>query len=256
MRSYLAFLKKEVVESIRNGRLLLLGILFFAVGVMNPAITKLTPWIMEMLADTLAESGMSVSSVSVDAMTSWIQFFKNVPLTLIAFLLIYGGCFTSEFESNTLILVLTKGMARYKILLAKTTFLLLAWTAGYWLCFGVTLGYNSYFWADAIPQKLLPACTFFWIFGIWTVCLLVLFSTFVQSYGGVILSMLTVVAISYAVGLLPMIKHYAPTALIGGTSLLRSAETPSAYLGAAVVALAMAVACILTGIYSFNRKRF
>ena len=51
MRALLAFLKKEWMETVRSGKLLLLIIIFTIFGIMNPAIAKLTPWLMEMMAD-------------------------------------------------------------------------------------------------------------------------------------------------------------------------------------------------------------
>ncbi len=79
---------------------------------MNPAIAKMTPWIMEMLSDTLAEDGLIFTDIQVDALTSWTQFFKNLPVALIAFVLIFSDIFTKEYKSGTLLLVLTKGLSR------------------------------------------------------------------------------------------------------------------------------------------------
>ena len=84
MKSLHAFIKKETMEQFRSGRLMILGILFVLLGVMNPAVAKITPWLLEILADSLAESGMTVTPVTVSAMDSWVQFFKNMPLGLIA----------------------------------------------------------------------------------------------------------------------------------------------------------------------------
>ena len=44
MKSLIAFIKKEWMEQVRSGRLLILLILFTLFGIMNPAIAKLTPW--------------------------------------------------------------------------------------------------------------------------------------------------------------------------------------------------------------------
>ena len=87
MKAFFAFFKKEVLESARSGKLLFLTLLFCAFGIMNPAIAKLTPWLLEIMADELAGSGMTVTEVTVDALTSWTQFFKNIPMALIAFVL-------------------------------------------------------------------------------------------------------------------------------------------------------------------------
>ena len=80
MKSFIAFLKKEVFECIRSGELTFFCILFLIFGIMNPAIAKLTPWMLETLSDSLAEQGMMVTEVTVNALTSWTQFFKNIPI--------------------------------------------------------------------------------------------------------------------------------------------------------------------------------
>lgn len=53
MKSLLAFMKKEWMEQVRSGRLLILVIIFILLGIMNPAVAKLTPWLLEMMADSL-----------------------------------------------------------------------------------------------------------------------------------------------------------------------------------------------------------
>ena len=44
-----------------------MGALFLAFGIMNPAIAKLTPFLMEMFAESLAESGMVITEIPVNA---------------------------------------------------------------------------------------------------------------------------------------------------------------------------------------------
>lgn len=119
MRSLIAFIKKEFTEQLRSGRLIILGLLFVLFGIMNPAIAKLTPWLLETMADSLAESGMIITDVKVSAMDSWMQFFKNMPMGLIAFVLLESSIFTKEYTSGTLVLSLTKGLERYKVVISK-----------------------------------------------------------------------------------------------------------------------------------------
>lgn len=111
---------------------MILGCLFAVLGIMNPAIAKMTPWLLATLADTLSESGLVVTAVTVDAMTSWTQFFKNIPMGLLVFLLLESSIFTEEYQSGTLVLTLTKGFERYKVVLSKSVMLLLLWTACHW----------------------------------------------------------------------------------------------------------------------------
>ena len=84
MNSLLAFMKKEYLEAARTGKIVILILLFVLFGIMSPVIAKLTPWIMETLSDSMAENGLIVTNIEVDALTSWTQFFKNIPIALIA----------------------------------------------------------------------------------------------------------------------------------------------------------------------------
>jgi ABC-2 type transport system permease protein len=118
-----AFFKKEMMEQARSGKLLFLVILFVLFGIMNPAVAKLTPWLLEVMADSLAASGMTVTAVTVSALDSWMQFFKNIPMALIAFVLMQSSILTREYQSGTLILTLTKGLRRSHVVLAKTAVL-------------------------------------------------------------------------------------------------------------------------------------
>ena len=72
----LTLIKKELTEQIRSVKLIIITAVFVFFAVMNTTIAKLTPMLYELLADTMAQSGMTVTEVSVSAMDSWMQFFK------------------------------------------------------------------------------------------------------------------------------------------------------------------------------------
>ena len=48
-----AFMKKEWMEWSRTGRLLVLVLVFAVLGILNPALARLTPWMMEILSESL-----------------------------------------------------------------------------------------------------------------------------------------------------------------------------------------------------------
>ena len=151
-----AFLRKEWMELYRSGRFLILLLIFTLFGIMNPAVAKLTPWLMETLTDSLAESGLTVTEVTVDAMNSWGQFYKNIPAGIVVFILLCSSSFTGEYQKGTLIPPVTKGLSRRKILLAKALTMFVLWTVMYWLCFGIT--------CEVKNASLLPTVqTYFWM---------------------------------------------------------------------------------------------
>lgn len=255
MRSLPAFLKKELLEQYRSGKVMLLGLLFVLLGIMNPAIAKLTPWLLETMADSLAESGMVVTGVTVSAMDSWVQFYKNLPIGLIAFILVESSIFTREYQTGTLILALTKGLSRYKVVISKTVVLTGLWTLGYWLCFGVTYIYNAYFWDNAVASHLLFSAGCWWGFGLWVIMLAVLFSVASQTNTGVLTGTGGVVLVSYLLGFFPKVKSYLPTALSDGNSLIYGVTKPGDYLWPLAVAAVMAVTCFAVSIPVFAKKK-
>lgn len=255
MRAFFAFVKRELLEAWRSGKLTILGILFVLFGIMNPAIAKLTPWMLEMLSDSLEENGMIVTAVTVNALTSWTQFFKNIPMALIVFVLIFGSSFTKEYESGTLVLLLTKGIARYKIVLAKAGTMLCLWSLGYWICFATTYAYNAYFWDNSEVSSLMTAVLNWWLFGVFTVALVVLFSTLVRGYSGVLLGTGATVFLFYLVGFLPKCARYMPTSLMSSTGLMIGTESAEDYLYTVVITALLSVGCILISIPVMHKKQ-
>ena len=254
MKTWIALLKKESMEQLRTGKWTFLGILFVLFGIMNPAVAKLTPWLMEMMADSLAESGMILTPVTITAMDSWVQFFKNIPMALIAFVLLEGSIFTKEYQSGTLVLSLTKGLPRHQVVLSKAAMLAAVWTAGYWLCFGITYGYNAYFWDNAVAQNLLFSVVCWWIFGLWVLSLTVLFSTIASANTGVLLGTGGVVLASSLLGLVPKVSKYLPTLLTDGNSLLYGVAKPGKYTESLVVTGILTVVCFIAAIPLFHKK--
>lgn len=255
MKSLIAFTKKERMEQLRSGRLVVLALLFVVFGIMNPAIAKLTPWLFELLADTMKESGMIVTGVQVNALTSWEQFYKNIPMALIVFVLMESNIFTKEYQSGTLIPVLTKGVERYKVVISKTLVLTVLWTAGYWMCYGVTYAYNAYFWDNGIARNLLFSATCWWMFGMFTVMLMVLFSSVAKAYTGVLLGTGGVVLACYLLTFLPEVSSYSPGKLMGSGALLGGKEAIGDYVPALVITALLCGGCVAGSIPVLNKRK-
>lgn len=255
MKSFIAFIKKEWLDLVRSGRLTILLIIFLLFGIMNPAIAKLTPWLMEMMAESMEQSGLVVTEVTVDAMTSWTQFFKNIPMGLIAFVLISSNLFTKEYGAGTLILVLTKGLERYKVIVAKSMILLSVWSACYWLCFLVTYGYNAYFWDNSVAKNLVEAVVFYWIAGVFTVALIILFSTVFSNGTGVLLGTGGVFVVSYLLSMIPKVAKFIPTKLMSTTGLLMGMDELEAFMPAVIVTILVTLLALIVSVPIFNKKK-
>ena len=255
MRSFIAFLKKEMIEIYRTGKLIILGAVFLLFGIMNPAIAKLTPFLMEMMSEELAGNGIVITEVTVDAITSWTQFFKNIPMALIAFVLLCGNIFTKEYASGTLLLILTKGISRQKILLAKIASLLCVWTLGYWLCFGITYAYNEYFWDNSIVNDLFTAVFDQWLFGIFVIALTVFFSVISESFGSVLTATAVIVFASYIVSLFPKLTCFMPTALMNSSVVLTGSDFSEDHITTVITASVLSILLTASSIPIMNKKQ-
>lgn len=254
MRQLTAFTGKEFMGVRRSGKLLVLAILFVLFGIMNPAIAKLTPWMMEMLSDSLSDAGLTVAEVCVDAMTSWTQFYKNMPLALIAFLLMFCGTLTVEYQKGTLINMITKGLKRWKIIVSKTVTMAVLWTAGYWMSFAVTCAYNAYFWDNGIVHHMVFAACCLWLIGLWLISLMMLASAVFTSSSAVLLSVGCVFLAVYALGLFPDLLRYLPVHLMDSAELLTGVSSAADYLPA-VFSTAVLSALNIAGAAACFHKR-
>ncbi len=250
-----AFLKKEWMEMTRTGRLLLLVIIFAIFGIMNPAIAKLTPWMMEMLEDSIAQSGLQIGEVTVNAMTSWTQFYKNAPMTLIVIVLMSSGVLTNEYQRGTLVQVVTKGLSRKKIMLSKMIVTYGSWTALYLIYFGITYGYTAYFWGgDEVPHLMFGVFAY-WLFGMVMLALLLAFSAVASTGGQVLMGTGGVAAVLFFANYVPKLQKYLPLQLMNGLQTAAGAMEVKDFYAAMIIAGVVIAGCGMISMAAFDRKR-
>ena len=251
----MAFWKKEWLAQIRTGKALVLLLLFAAFGIMNPAIAQLTPWLLETMGDALSSSGLIITQVEITAMDSWVQFFKNIPMALIVFVVMQGGILTEEYRSGTLILSLTKGLRRWQVLCAKVLMLAMLWTVCYWLCFAITYGYNALYWDNAVAKNLLLSVVLWWELGLWVVALMLLFSTLSASNAGVLLGTGTCFLGSYLLSFFEKLGTWMPTRLMESNALIYGLEAASYYRTACITTATLSIIGAVIAVMTFNKKQ-
>lgn len=255
MKQLIAFSKKEFLETWRTGKFLILIIVFVLFGIMNPAIAKLTPWLMKQFSESLEQSGLILTEVTVDAMTSWTQFYKNIPMGLIIFLLMFSGILTTEFQKGTLINMLTKGLSRKIVVIAKTIIMMTMWTLSYWMCFLITYVYNAYFWNNEIVKHLYFSAFCVYLFGVWLVTLLILLSTIAATTSFVTVGMGGFFFVVYLLGILPDIKSYLPTKLLDVSGLLSGIGEIGDYSLSIGITMGISIIQLIVAIILFNKKK-
>lgn len=255
MRALVSFAKKEFTEHIRSVRFFILIAVIVFFGITNPIIAKVTPMLLEMLSDSVEMGGMEIVQVSAGAMDSWVQFFGNFPVCIITFLLIESRIFTSEYRSGTLILSLTKGLSRYKVVVAKAAVLAIIWTAVYWLYFFATYIGTAVIFDEYTAENLVFSSVCSWLFGLFTAMLVVLFSALGRTNIVVLLGCGGVVLVTYILSFLPKIKNYSPMFLTDGYSLVCGVNTPADYTESFIITAVLTFSCVALSIVIFNKKK-
>ena len=174
---------------------------------------------------------------------------------MLVFVVLQSGIFTKEYKSGTLVISLTKGLERYKIVVCKAVMLVATWSVLYWLYFGVTYGVTACFWDNGVAQNLGLAVVCGWLFGVWVMALIVLFSTLSKGTAGVLLGSGGVVFGMSLVSALPKIGKYFPTILSDGTSLVYGLVSAGSYTAAIVITVVVTIACFVVSVPIFNKKQ-
>lgn len=254
MKQLAAFIDKEFMELTRTGKMMILVILFIFFGIMNPVIAKLMPWLMKLMSGELAKAGLIITEIDVDALVSWAQFYKNIPLALVIFLLMFSSTLTAEYLKGTLINMITKGLDRWKVIAAKGIMMTVCWTAGYWGSYMITYSYNAYFWDNRIARHLLYAAVCFYLTGLWMISLIILMSTFFRTNSAVLIMSGGGFLVIYLLGLLPEIKQYLPIQLFNAYPLLEGTGEPSGFTAAIVITVLLCFLNFAAAVICFNKR--
>lgn len=251
----MAFVKKEWMEQIRTGRFLILLIVFVLFGILSPALAKMTPWLFEMMQESMQEQGIVVQETAVTALTSWQQFYKNVSVMLLVLVAMSSGVLTGEYQKGTLITIVTRGLPRWMVVIGKTLVQILCWSIYYWGAFGITLAYTVYFWDNKIAEHWLFAGFCVYLTALWLLALIMLGSVLFRNNMGVMLFTGAIVMVCYLVGMVPDAAVWLPTRLLSSGELLNGAMKVSDFTKAAWMCVGTGVLSEVLAVAGFNKKR-
>ena len=252
MNGFIAFTKKEFTESARSYRLLIMLAIFAIFGFLGPLTAKFTPQLLAAFAPQL-----DMNMPEPVALDSWVQFYKNVSsLGFSLMIILFSSILSTEYTKGTLTIMLTKGLSRPAVILAKFTMMVCIMTISLWICFGITWGYTAYFWQDTSLQHLFVSALFLWIGGVMYLAIIMLGAVVSKGAFTCILLVLGVTVAFSILGMTPFFEHFNPILLltknidlINGNILVSDMMVPM------IISLAFSAACMIASIIIFNRKQ-
>ncbi|EFF64130.1 ABC transporter permease [Turicibacter sanguinis] len=253
MRGYLAFVKKELLEQVRTYKLLILLLVFFIFGMLSPLMAKLMPEILSQMP----MDGITITIPDPTAIDSYSQFFKNLTqMGLIVLVLLFSGTLTTELSKGTLINVLTKGVTRYAVILAKYTVALVLWSFALLMALGVTYGYTAYFFSQDEIHHLLASVGCLWLFGVLILSLLMWAQTLVGNQYGSLLMVGIFVAGLFVLNLFPIFQDYNPIALVSeNVAMLSQDYDISQLMSTSLISVILSIAFLALALTTFKNKR-
>lgn len=253
MRGYLAFIKKELLEQVRTYKLLILLLVFFIFGMMSPLMAKLMPEILS----SMPMDGIIITVPEPTAIDSYSQFFKNLTqMGLIVLVLLFSGTLTTELSKGTLINVLTKGLTRYAVVLAKYTVALALWSGALFMALGVTYGYTAYFFSQDAIHHLLASVGCLWLFGALLLSFLMWAQTLVDSQYGSLLMVGIFVAGLFVFNIFPALQDYNPIALVSeNVAMLSEGYDVSQLIPVSLISVALSIVFLGLSLVTFKNKR-
>lgn len=251
MNGYIAFMKKEFTENLKNYRFLIMFAIFLIFGITSAFLAKFTPEILSALA---ADMTMNSEPVALDA---WKQFYKNISgVGFSAFIILYGSCLSNEYSKGTLVLLVTKGLSRSAVILAKYTVAAVLMTISYWISFVATYGYTYLLWDDIALSHIVLAASALWVVGfLYLSILMVGCVLFKQTFTSILFTG-GIVALISLIGLADPVAKYSPFVLTTKNIDLISGEvTPSIFLTPTVIAIVISILGIILAIKLFNKRQ-
>jgi len=253
MTSYLAFCRKEFMENWRTYRLLIMLAVFAAFGLMSPLTAKMLPDLLS----SMDLNGVQISAPESTAFDSWTQFFKNNgQMGMLVLIIVYCGITANEFTKATLIPIVTKGMQRRWIILAKFSVSVLIWTVAYAVSLAVTWAYTIYFWGKTPLPYAGLAFVSLWLFGVLMIVLLILGGICLGNIYGALLFSGGAVIVMALVSIAPPAARYNPISLAGGVvNLLNGGQPASDFIPALLICIALIVVGLAASLLIFDRKQ-
>lgn len=251
MRAFISFTKKEFIESIRTYKLLIVFSIFLMFGMLNPITAKITP---EILSAFIPE-GVTITLPDPSSIDSWTQFYKNMSMQIIVFIIVFCGIVANELSKGTLVNMITKGLSRKTVILSKFTAIFIIWTLSYVLCFVVTFGYTAYLLQGEL-QNIIFSASCMWLYGVLLITVMLFGGVLFSNIYGSLLVTGAFSVLLMLLNIIPKVQKYSPYRLTSDNlGLLTNNISPSDLYIPIVICLLIIILVIALTLIMFNKKK-
>jgi ABC-2 type transport system permease protein len=251
MDGFAIFLRKELRESLRTNRLLVVVAIFAVLGIISPLAAKYTPELLKSLGT--GSGGVTIILPTPTVRDAIAQFIKNVAGTgIFVAVLLPMGLVAREKERGTAAFVLSKPLSRPAFLTAKLVALGLTLTAGVAIGALATYWYTALLFTPISVAGFLAASLLVLLYLLVYASFTFLGSTLVRAQlpaagiglvGWIIVSILSI---------FPDIKKFTPEGLLDPASALALGLTPEHLWISVAASFGLLIVVLLLAFLSFQ----
>lgn len=253
MKVFIALLKKEYLESIRNKKLFIMFFIFLFLGILGPVTAKISPEILKsFLGEELAKGLQEPTFID-----SWTQFFKNVTqLGFIFIAIIFSNYIVNEFSKKTLVNLVAKGLPRFQIVISKMFFASILWTVSFIIYCLIFNLYTNYIFKENVEILLaIKASIPIWIFGIFLLTLECFAGFVFRNTIGALSTLVITIALQFLIGMYDKIAKFLPMFLLSDNiNFIKKNISFADYKYSIITAILLIILMIFTSIFVLNRK--
>ncbi|MEB3025177.1 MULTISPECIES: hypothetical protein [unclassified Parvimonas] len=253
MKVFIALLKKEYLESIRNKKLFIMFFIFLFLGILGPVTAKISPEILKsFLGEELAKGLQEPTFID-----SWAQFFKNVTqLGFIFIAIIFSNYIVNEFSKKTLVNLVAKGLPRFQIVISKIFFASILWTVSFIIYCLIFNLYTNYIFKENVEILLaIKASIPILIFGIFLLTLECFAGFVFRNTIGALSTLVITIALQFLIGMYDKIAKFLPMFLLSDNiNVIKEIVSFTDYKYSILTTILLTILMIFTSIFVLNRK--
>lgn len=247
----LGFLKKELKESIKTSRFIVIISVFLFFSIFSTLGARYMNEIMEAFA-----SDFKIEFPEPVYLDSWVQFFKNTTsICYIIFLLIMTGTVVSEKTKGSIMLVLSKNVSRTNFILSKIFAGTIIFTVAYVISAIACSYYTHLLFPAYSNDKILFSLFLLWILGVFYGVLGVFISVVSKTATVSAIFGFITYAVLNIITTLPQISMYTPAGISSiGTDLMKESIGFEKTLTTLFITLFLTIALIFLSTQVFRKQ--
>lgn len=253
MTAVWTFFKKEMRETVKTSKAIVLPIVFVFFGIVSPLTAK---YINLLLGVAAKEQGLEIRFSDPTYVDSYLQFFKNLNfMALMVLILIFAGSIVEEKSRGTATLVLTKCLSKKGFVLSKVTAAISLFTGSFVLSAGAFLYYTWLLFPGFPLKGMAWSMLIYWVYAVFTIAVTLLASCLARTFTMAAVGSFGIYALTSLLSSIPKVGKYTPAALQGlFMEYLKGAQTISETVLPVAITFLLAVAAIWSCVRIFERQ--